>query len=226
MDRLVGLEVVEVAGVERRADHLSQWHLSQLRLLAAALQEADVVLGRPDQAGPVATAGDRLGVAVVGEDPRRLEREQAIEVAQMGGEALWFVDVGDRVLDGVAGQQEPGPRVPDDGRVVAVDVDLDQLQARLADREVQPSLERPGRHHQRRDRRWALQLAGFDRAALLLEQRGGPRRGDHLAVGEGGGAGDVVEVPVAEQDGDAPHSLALPASSRIRRPCSTETWVS
>ena len=44
-----------------------------------------------------------------------------------------------------------------------------------------------------------------------LEQLGGAGGGEDLAVGEGLGAGDVVEVPVAEQDGEPAH----PASSRL-----------
>ena len=33
--------------------------------------------------------------------------------------------------------------------------------------------------------------------------------GDHLTDSEDGGAGDVIEVPVAEDDREAPHALAF-----------------
>jgi len=52
--------------------------------------------------------------------------------------------------------------------------------------------------HERLDRR----RGGLDCVSLLAEQLRGQRSRQHLAVGEGLCPGDVVDVPVAEQDGD------------------------
>ncbi len=72
----------------------------------------------------------------------------------------------------------------------------------VADLQLGLALEHPGRQHQRVDRRRPLVLAGLDRRPVLAQQLVGAGAGQHLAAREGLGAGDVVEVPVAEQDGD------------------------
>ena len=65
-----------------------------------------------------------------------------------------------------------------------------------------PPLKVARRHDQRVDRRRPLEVAGLDRGAFRLEVLGGAGGGEDLAIGEGLVAGDVIEVPVAERDGD------------------------
>jgi hypothetical protein len=57
---------------------------------------------------------------VAGEDSLRFELQQAAQVAQVRFEVLWLLDVGDGVLDRVAGEEQPRLRVPEDCGVVAV----------------------------------------------------------------------------------------------------------
>ena len=57
------------------------------------------------------------------------------------------------------------------------------------------------------------------------EELGGEAVGDDLAVGERLGAGDVIEVPVAQDDPDPAHAEPL-ERLRIVRARSTETCVS
>ena len=87
---------------------------------------------------------------------------------------------------------------------------MDQLEPQAADVERHAAVERPGGQDERVDRRRPLDAcrprSRRGRAASAL---GGARRGDHLAVGERRGAGDVVEMPVAEHDHEARDALGL-----------------
>jgi len=162
---------------------------------------------------------------MTGDDRRRIECEQPIEVAQVRVEVLGLLDVGDGVLDRVAGQQQPRLGVPEDDGVVAVDVDSDRLDPALADVQLGPVLEGAGGEDERTDPGRSLVLAVFDRLPVLAQQLGGAGAGEDLAVAEGGVAGEVVEVPVVSR---TVNRLTPSASSaaRIRRPCSGVVWVS
>ena len=67
---------------------------------------ADVVLGGADEAPGVAAGGDHLGVAVVGQDAIGVQVPEALEVGQVAFEAVGLGDVGDGVLQRVAGEQQ------------------------------------------------------------------------------------------------------------------------
>ena len=141
----------------------------------------------------------------------------------MGVEALGLIDVGDRVLHRVPAEEEALLGEPDDRRVVAVDVDLDQLDLGAAEVEALGAGEGAvGRTSGSIGGGPSSVPASI--AAAGLEQLGAGGRED-LAVAEGLVAGDVVEVPVAEQDRDLldPALLQRPPDEAPR---STETWVS
>ena len=80
-----------------------------------------------------------------------------------------------------------------------MDVGVDQLQWRSANGKPQTILEDPGRQYQWIDSRRSLVLTMFDRMLEPRQQLGRASGCNDLAVLEGGGAGDVIEVPMAER---------------------------
>ena len=69
--------------------------------------------------------------------------------------------------------------------------------------EAKATFEERCRQDQRVDRRRPLVRSGLDGPAVLAHQRGRRAVGDDLAVGEGLGPGDVIQVPVTEDHPDA-----------------------
>ena len=106
------------------------------------------------------------GIAVVGEDAIGVERPEPLQVDQVGVETVGLGDVGHGVLHRVAGEQHALLGHPHDSGVVAVDVDVDQLEAKAADVEAQALIEGQGRQDQRVDPGRALERSRFDRAPV------------------------------------------------------------
>ena len=75
--------------------------------------------------------------------------------------------------------------------------------------EGQPLLERPRRKDEAGRSPGGPACVPASIAPCSAERGGREGGGNHLAVGEGLGPGDVVEVLVAEHDDEAPHALGL-----------------
>ena len=146
---------------------------------------------------------------MVGQDAFRRQPPEPREIGEVHIEALRFIDVRDRVLHRVSTEEQPLLGQPDDGRVVAVDVRVDQVELHAAGRQTQTIPEHPCGQYQWIDPGRSLVLTSFDRGLEPPEQVGGAFGCDDLAVLEGGGAGDVIEMPVAENNGELPHALVL-----------------
>ena len=84
-----------------------------------------------------------------------------------------------------------------------MDVELHQFDLQILRLEAKATFEEGCRQDQRVDRRRPLVRSGLDGPAVLAHQRGGRAVGDDLAVGEGLGSGDVIQVPVTENHPDA-----------------------
>ena len=90
----------------------------------------------------------------------------------MAVEILGLADIGDGVLQRVAGQQDALVGQPDDCRVVAVDVELRSAAiSRLPSVSRICAVEQPRRHDQRLDRRQAVMRACLDRRLAAREVR-------------------------------------------------------
>ena len=92
-------------------------------------------------------------VAVVGQDAVGGERGEPLEVDEVRVEAVGLGDVGDGVLHRVAGEQHALLGQPHHRGVVAVDVDVDELEAEAADVEAHAVLEGQGGEDERVDAR-------------------------------------------------------------------------
>jgi hypothetical protein len=103
--RVIGREIGDPAGAHGIGDELRQRGVAQRRLVAAALQHADVVLGGADEPLRVAAGGDDLRGAVVGQDAIGIQVPEALEVGEVVVEAVGLGEIGDRVLQRVAGEQ-------------------------------------------------------------------------------------------------------------------------
>ena len=124
------------------------------------------------------------------------------------------------------GEQDAEAGYADYRGIVAVDVEPQQLDLQIAHPQAAViAVERPRRHHQRADRGRPLEGARLDRLPACGEHLRRAGAGDDLTPAERGVAGDVIEVPVAEHDGDSRRSTRL-SVSRIARPWSTDTPVS
>jgi hypothetical protein len=88
---------------------------------------------------------------VVGQDAIGIQVPEALEVGQVAVEAVGLGEIGDRVLQRVAGEQQALARQPDHGGVVAVDVDVDELEAPAPDLEGRTLIERAGGEDERVD---------------------------------------------------------------------------
>ena len=86
---------------------------------------------------------------------------------------------------------------------------MERLHLEVADRQIEPVVERPRRQDQRIDRRRPAVYSDLDGVPTLGQALICQLAGNHLAVRERLRAGHMVEVPVAEQDGDALDSLPL-----------------
>src|SRR5207342_466920 len=99
----------------------------------------------------------------------------------------------------------------------AVDARVDQVELPAPDRRRQTIPEHLCGQYQWIDPGRALVLTSFDRGLEPAEQVGGAFGCDDLAVLEGGGAGDVIEMPVAENNGELTHALVLEDLANVTR---------
>ena len=197
--------------------------LAQRRLAAAALQHADVLLGRADQPVRVAAGRDDVRVAVVGQDPIWASAAEPLEVG---------------AVESRPRARRRRSRCPPAcrRRAAAARSGSQTTAASSLWMSTWISSRRSGRR--RSVRRSSKVRVGRTSGSIpggpasspprsrpgSREQLRGARGGDDLAVGEGRGPRDVVEVPMAEQD-DEPRRRR-PQALRACRACSTETCVS
>ena len=97
---------------------------------------------------------------------------------------------------------------------MAVDLDLAQLDGDRSDGEVKIAFEGPVRQHERLDRR----NTAFDLGPVASKRRGRELVGDDLAILEHLIAGDMIVMPVAENDPDRAYAHCferLPDKARM-----------
>jgi hypothetical protein len=160
-----------------------------------------------------------------GQDPVGIQGGQLVEAGEVAVEAVGLGDVGDGVLERVAREEDALFGQPQHRRVIAVDVEVDELDAPRPTSRRQALVEGQGGEDERVDPGRPGQGPASMVVLLRRERVGGTRRRDDLAVGERLGPATVVEVLVAETI----TKRVTPSASRRRRTkraCSTEMCVS
>ena len=162
MDGLVWHESLDIAAGEGLGDEGGQRRRRPGRIGASEEQALHIGPGRVDQAGTVAATGNAAFGAVVGKDVGRLQRGEAVEAGEMGFEPVGFGDPGDRVLQGIAGEEDAFLRQPQRAAVDAVDVEVADLGCTGADTQRFAICDCAGRQQEGGDRR----VARFEGSAL------------------------------------------------------------
>ena len=206
MDLLVGRVVVQIV-VADHADDVAQRSLGASRIVE---QEVDVPLGRLDQAGGVAARRDHVGSTVVRQDAARLAaRRSSARFARWAGSRAALVDVRHRVLQRVAAEEQLPLRPPERQSRRRCGSRWNELEP------CRPSRARAGRRMSSVGRTSGSIGGGPSSVPRSIASRDARRSSavraqrEHRRVPERCRPCDVVEMPVAEDDGE----VLAPSSS-------------
>ncbi len=120
------------------------------------------------------------------------------EFADMRGDMFRLGNIGHGVLQRITGQKHLLFRQPDDVAVRAVDVEVVEFDAALADLKCETSFEQPVGHDDGAD----LRIARFKFLPVPRKRIRGQLQGDDLAIGKDLVSGDMIRMPVTEHDPD------------------------
>ncbi len=198
----IWLKQIHPARIQRPPDDFIQWLLPKLRLACHALQHADILLGGADEGFLVATQRNDFRIAVIGQNPLRRKSPEPVKVLQMGIESFRLGDVGYGVFHRVAREQQLLGADPYDSCVIAMDIGFDQIHLKRAYAEPHGVFISLRWHDQWVDRGQAVKSAVFNRSACSRQVGRRAGIGNNGAIHEGRGACDMVQMPMAQDDGN------------------------